>query len=157
MDKTMKIEADHVVSILYKLTDDTGEMIESTQEDKPLSYLHGHGQIIPALERALEGKEVGETSQITLCPDDGYGERNEQQVFSVPRDRFDFEVFPGQILHAQLANGQIMPLQVVAVGEEQVTLDGNHPLAGKTLNFEVTIVAIRHASDDELRNGVRHG
>jgi len=75
------------------------------------------------------------------------------QVFDVPRERFDFEVFPGQILHAQLANSQLPPLQVLAVGEQLVTLDGNHPLAGKTLCFEVTIVAVRPASAEELRFG----
>jgi FKBP-type peptidyl-prolyl cis-trans isomerase SlyD len=151
-----KIEKGLVVSIDYKLTDDDGKLIDSSEGDEPLSYLHGHNQILPGLESALEGKVVGDTEKVHVAAGEGYGELDPEKVFAVPRDRFDFDVSVGQTLQAQMEDGQTVPFQVVELKEDSVILDGNHPLAGKALNFEVKVVAVRQATTEELDHGHAH-
>lgn len=152
-----KIGAKQVVEIHYTLRDENGETIDSSREAEPLSYLHGEGQIVPGLEQALDGKAVGEEVRLTVKPEDGYGARDPQRIFDVPRDQFDFEVTPGDTVHAQMPNGAMVPLQIVEVGEEKVKVDGNHPLAGKILDFEVEVMSIRPATAEELSHGHAHG
>lgn len=147
---------DQVVSIDYKLTDENGDLLDSSEGDKPLTYLHGHGNIVPGLEKALDGKSVGDQASVTVPPDEGYGERDSERIFEVPKDRFDFEVKPGDVVRVQTPQGVSPPVQVTAVTDDTVTLDANHPLAGKTLNFDVTVVEIRAASKEELDHGHSH-
>lgn len=145
-----------VVSIDYKLTDDEGQLIDSSEGEEPLSYLHGHNQILPGLESALEGKKVGDTEKVHIEAGKGYGDFDPEKVFTVPKERFDFDVSEGQTLQAQLEDGQTVPFQVLEVKEDGVVLDGNHPLAGKALHFEVKVVGVRQASDEELDHGHAH-
>ena len=152
----MQVEARKVITIDYTLTDEDGEVLDSSEDDGPLEYLHGFGNIVPGLEDALEGKEPGQKLQVTVSPDKGYGERDESLVQSVPRTRFpkgDIEV--GMCFSAESADSARL-LTVVAVDQQQVTVDGNHPLAGQTLSFDVTVRDVRDATEEEIEHGHVH-
>jgi len=150
------IAPDHVISLEYELTDDAGETLDSNKGGEPLSYLHGHGQIVPGLESALTGKSVGDQAKVTVPAEEGYGLRQEDRLVTVGRDRFDFEPEAGQVLEASLPDGGSVPFIVVEVTKESVVLDGNHPLAGKTLHFEVKVLGVRPATATELEHGHVH-
>ena len=154
----MSITQDQVVSIHYVLRDDAGEIIDRSAEGEPLSYLHGHGQLIPGLERELTGRTAGDRLQVKIPPAEGYGEYDRELVQRVPRRALKGigEVRVGMRLQAQTPQG---PRVVTATqaGGDLVTLDGNHPLAGKTLHFEVEIAAVRAATEEELAHGHVHG
>ncbi|RMG51641.1 MAG: peptidylprolyl isomerase [Gammaproteobacteria bacterium] len=154
----MKIENNKVVNINYKLTDDQGNVIDESN-DGSFAYLHGANNIIPGLEKALEGKDEGEKLSVSVSPAEGYGERDEQQIQEVPREMFpqDIEIQPGMNFHAQTPDGTPVVVTVTAVGDDTVTVDGNHPLAGQNLNFEVEIVSVRDAQPEELEHGHVHG
>lgn len=153
---TSMISRDQVVSIDFSLHDHDGELLDSSAESGPLTYLHGHQQILPGLERALEGQGVGYEARIEVTPEDGFGPRNEELVFDLPRERFDFQPEVGQVLQAQGPGGVSAPFQVVGVGLENITLDGNHPMAGRHLVFSVKVVATRPATEEELAHGHAH-
>jgi len=154
----MKIEDNKVVNINYKLTDDQGNVIDESN-DGSFAYLHGANNIIPGLEKALEGKTEGEKLSVSVSPAEGYGERDEQQIQEVPREMFpnDIEIQPGMNFHAQTPDGTPVVVTVTAVGDDTVTVDGNHPLAGQNLNFEVEIVSVRDAQPEEIQHGHVHG
>ncbi len=145
-----------VVQFMYTLSDDDGNTIESNAGGDPLSYLHGSGNIVEGLEKALEGKTAGEKVKVTVPPEEGYGVHDEEKVFKVGKDKFDFEPEPGTIVQAQGPDGQAIPLQIAGVEGDEVVLDGNHPLAGQNLNFEVEVIAIREATDEEVAHGHSH-
>jgi len=151
------IAPDHVISLEYELTDDDGVTLDSNKGGEPLSYLHGHGQIVPGLERELAGKPVGHVAKITVPPEEGYGQRDEDRMVTVGRGRFDFEPEPGQVLEASMSEGGSIPFLVVSVTSETVVLDGNHPLAGKTLHFDIKVLGVRPATPAELEHGHAHG
>ncbi len=150
------VTSDHVISLEYELTDDEGVMLDSNKGGEPLSYLHGHGQIVPGLERELTGKAVGHEAKVTVPPEEGYGTRDEDRLVTVGRNRFDFVPEAGQVLEASLPEGGSVPFIVVSVSQESVVLDGNHPLAGKTLHFDVKVVGVRPATPAELEHGHAH-
>ncbi|HET7922135.1 MAG TPA: peptidylprolyl isomerase [Gammaproteobacteria bacterium] len=154
----MQIARNTVVSIDYTLTDDTGAVLDSSNGQAPLAYLHGAGNIIAGLEEALEGKETGTELKVTVAPEKGYGPRNESMTQKVPRKMFDTEqeIKPGMRFHADSDHGP-HTVVVTAVDAEHVTVDGNHPLAGKQLNFEVKVVEVRAATEEELSHGHVHG
>ncbi|HET7650120.1 MAG TPA: peptidylprolyl isomerase [Gammaproteobacteria bacterium] len=154
----MQIAKNTVVSIDYTLTDDSGEVLDSSKGQEPLAYLHGSGNIIPGLEEALEGKQAGEQVKVAVPPEKGYGLRNESMTQQVPRNMFDTqqEIKPGMRFHAESEHGT-HTVTVTAVDNEHVTVDGNHPLAGKVLNFDVSIIEVRAATDEELSHGHVHG
>ena len=154
----MEISKDAVVSIDYKLTNDDGQVLDSSEGREPLSYLHGHGNLIPGLETALAGKKSGDAVQTTLAPADGYGVRDESLVQDVPRDRFDpsVELKAGMQFQAETPEGMRL-IRVVDVQGDQVKVDGNHPLADVTLNFDVKVVDVREATPEELSHGHAHG
>jgi len=141
----------------YALKDDEGTLIDQSQPGQPLTYLHGHGNIIPGLEAALSGKAVGESVEVRIEPKDGYGEPNPALEQVVPRDRFQgiesLEV--GMQFQASTEQGPIS-VRVVKIEGDDVTVDGNHPLAGKHLNFNVTVQEVRAASEEELQHGHPH-
>jgi FKBP-type peptidyl-prolyl cis-trans isomerase SlyD len=143
-----------VVSFNYTLTDDTGAVIDSSEGGAPLQYLHGYDNIIPGLESALEGVECGHKSTVIVEPADGYGEVDEEAVFEVGRDKFPdgMEIFPGMQFAGETPNGDV-PLTVVEVRDDSVVVDANHPLAGERLHFDVEVVDIRPASNEELELG----
>jgi FKBP-type peptidyl-prolyl cis-trans isomerase SlyD len=154
----MQIGNEKVVTIDYTLTDDRGEVLDTSEGQEPLVYIQGAGSIIPGLETALEGKAAGDALKVTIAPADGYGDRDEELVQSVPRERFPVggEITVGMRFHAQGANGTHL-VQVVKVDDKSVTVDANHPLAGVTLSFDVKIIEVREATADELQHGHVHG
>jgi FKBP-type peptidyl-prolyl cis-trans isomerase SlyD len=153
----MKAAAGMVVSMHYTLTDDSGAVIDSSLGGEPLAYLHGHGNIIPGLEKALEGVTVGHKAKVTVAPAEGYGEHDPSAVFDAPREHFppDLELKPGVRVTADGPQGPIS-LVIVAVNDTSCTLDANHPLAGKTLFFDVEIMKIRPATQEEIAHGHTH-
>lgn len=157
----MQIADNKVVAFHYTLTNETGQTIDSShQREEPLSYLHGHGNIIPGLEKALAGKEAGDKLEVRVGPDEGYGERHESLVQQVPTSAFegagDNELQPGMQFQAQTEAGPRI-FTITALEDDQVTVDGNHPLAGETLNFDVEITEVRDATDEEQEHGHVHG
>lgn len=150
----MQITKDKVVEIEYTLTVD-GEVVDST-DDAPLAYLQGHNNIIPGLENALEGKQVGDHVQVTVQPEDGYGERDEEAMQTISREDFEDEVEVGETYFAQSDDGSVMPFTVVSVEGDNVKVDFNPPLAGKVLNFDVTVKNVRDAEAEELEHGHPH-
>lgn len=154
----MKIEKDKVVSIDYTLTDAESEVIDSSEGGAPLAYLHGNGNLVPGLEKALEGKTTGDSVQVSIPPEEGYGLRDERKMGEVPRSAFAGvpDVQPGMQFQARGPNGTEL-VTVVAVGNDTVVVDGNHPLAGETLNFDVTVRDVRDATAQELEHGHAHG
>jgi FKBP-type peptidyl-prolyl cis-trans isomerase SlyD len=154
----MSIARDRVVSIHYTLRGDGGEVIDASGEGEPLTYLHGHGNLIPGLERELAGKNSGDKVQVKIAPADGYGEYDQALVQRVPRRALKGIAQPkvGMRLQAQTAQGA-RAVTVTQLSGDMVTLDGNHPLAGKNLNFEVEVAAVRGATAEELSHGHVHG
>jgi FKBP-type peptidyl-prolyl cis-trans isomerase SlyD len=149
-----------VVTIGYTLKDDAGLVLDSSEGGDPLTYLQGGGNIVPGLERALEGKGAGDRLSVTLSPDDGYGARDESLKTTIParqlqvQDRSQVKV--GERYRAWLADGAHVVL-VTAIDGDQVSVDGNHPLAGMALHFDVTVVEVRKATAQELSHGHVHG
>ena len=154
----MEISDNKVASIHYTLKNDQGETIDSSQGAEPLTYLQGFGNIIPGLEQALVGKAGGDSLEVTVAPEDGYGPIQQELVQEVPRDAFDGveSISVGMRFEAQTASGPISVV-VTAVEGDKVTVDGNHPLAGQTLHFAVEVVEVREATDEELQHGHIHG
>jgi FKBP-type peptidyl-prolyl cis-trans isomerase SlyD len=154
----MQIAPDAVVSIHYTLTDDAGGTLDSSAGGEPLAYLHGKGNLIRGLEDALTGKQAGDKLQVTVAPADGYGEYDKALVQNVPRRSFKGvgNVQVGMQFQVQSPQGARM-VTVTRVAGDMVTVDGNHPLAGKNLNFDVEIAEVRTASEEELAHGHVHG
>ena len=154
----MAIKQDSVVTLHYTLTDESGTVLDSSAGGEPLSYLHGHGNLIPGLERELSGKASGDKLQVKVPAREGYGEYDQQLVQEVPRKalRGIPDVKVGMRLTAQTQHGS-QAVTVTHVGNERVTLDANHPLAGKDLNFDVEITDVRDATAEELTHGHVHG
>ncbi|CAN5319934.1 peptidylprolyl isomerase [soil metagenome] len=156
----MTVATNKVVSILYTLTGVEGELIDSNtaEGDAPLEYLHGADNVVPGLEAALEGKAPGDKVAVRVPPDAGYGEREEDLVTEVPRSQLEElgELEVGVQFRAETDEG-VEIFTVTEVGDDLVTIDGNHPLAGAVLNFEVEVVAVRDATDEELEHGHAHG
>ncbi len=154
----MAVAQDSVVTIHYTLKDDAGEIIDSSVGAEPLPYLHGHGNLVPGLERELEGKEAGDKVNVTVQPADGYGDYDQQLVQRVPRRALQgiSNIRVGLRLQTQTAEGP-RTVVVTNVMGDMVTLDGNHPLAGKALNFEVEVTDVRPATEEELSHGHVHG
>jgi len=155
----MTIKHNSAVCFHYTLTDDDGQQLDSSAGGEPLAYLHGAGNIVPGLENALEGKSIGDSMTVAVPAADGYGESQPELIQEVPRESFqgvdDIQV--GMQFEAQTGNGQSVPVTVTGVTDEFVTVDGNHPLAGKNLNFDVSITDVRDASQEELDHGHIHG
>ncbi|MGC3997005.1 MAG: peptidylprolyl isomerase [Anaeromyxobacter sp.] len=155
----MKIEKGSVVELDYSLHLGDGEVVDKSEPGDPLTYLHGEGQIVPGLESALEGLSPGEAKQVVVAPADGYGEKDDSGVQQVPRTAFPpgFQPQIGMQLFAEGPNGEEVPFTVSDIGLETITIDLNHPLAGKTLHFEVTVRGVRQATAEELEHGHAHG
>lgn len=158
----MSVAQNKVVSFHYTLADVDGTQLESSYEIEPTLYLHGHNNLLPALEQALEGKAVGEKVALTLTPEQGYGVRKEGAIQRIPiKHLLNFQTLknklkPGMTVQVNTQQGPWDAL-VLKVGKFNVDIDSNHPLAGKTLNFALEIVDVRDASDEELAHGHAHG
>jgi FKBP-type peptidyl-prolyl cis-trans isomerase SlyD len=156
---SMSIKDNSAVSFHYSLTDDEGQQLDSSAGKEPLAYLHGAGNIIPGLENALTGKAVGDSMTVAVSAAEGYGEVQQELIQDVPRTSFQGveQIEVGMQFEAQTGQGGTVPVTVTAVTDETVTVDGNHPLAGKNLNFDVSIEAVRDATAEELEHGHVHG
>ncbi|NCO19802.1 MAG: peptidylprolyl isomerase [Gammaproteobacteria bacterium] len=150
----MQASADTIVKIDYTLTSNDGEVIDSSEGREPLAYLHGHGNIIPGLEKALEGKTEGEELTVQVEPEEAYGVHRPELVQQVSIEAFAGidKVEPGMRFNADSAQGPLV-VKVTNIDGDQVTIDANHELAGKQLNFAVSVREIRAASEDELETG----
>ena len=155
----MKIVKGSVVAVDYSLHLGDGEVVDASEPGDPLTYLHGEGQIVPGLESALEGLDVGESKKVVVAPAEGYGEHDPRGVQEVPRSAFPagFDPKVGMELTAEGQDGQPVPFSIREVRPENVVIDLNHPLAGKTLHFEVTVREVREATDEEKEHGHAHG
>lgn len=154
----MNIANDHVISMNYTLTDDKGTTLDTSEGREPLVYLQGKGQIIPGLEKAMLGKSKGEKFSITIQPEEGYGERNEEMIHSVPKTEFPEadKVEVGMQFQVDGEQGPMI-LTIIEIKDTEFVLDGNHPLAGIILNFAVEICEVREATKEELDHGHVHG
>ena len=150
----MTVTVDAVVSINYTLTDDEGHMIDSNEGRPPLVYLHGHDNIIPGLEKGLEGAVVGDKRKVDVLPADGYGDMDPDRVFELPKAEFPDEMplEEGMQFSAETAAGE-MSITITEVRDDTVVVDANHPLAGVTLHFDVEVLDVRQGSEEELRLG----
>ena len=148
----MQIGTNNVVSIHYTLRDETGEVLDASEGREPLDYIHGSGQIIPGLENALEGKSKGEELAVVIEPVNGYGTRDESLVHEVPKSEFETpdEIEVGMQFRVGDEGGTLV-MVVAGVGDDVVTLDGNHPLAGVTLSFDISIADVREATEEEIK------
>ena len=154
----MPIAQDSVVSIHYTLKDDAGETLDSSASGDPLAYLHGHGNLVAGLERALDGKSTGDKLAVKVAAADGYGEYDKQLVQKIPRRSLKgiANVSVGMRLHAQTEHGP-RAVTVTQITGDMVTIDGNHPLAGQALNFDIEVTEVREATEEELSHGHVHG
>lgn len=155
----MQIANQKAVSIDYTLTNDAGEVIDSSAGGAPLVYLHGAGNIIPGLERALEGKQSGDRLQVAVEPEDAYGEYSAELVATLNRSMFEGvdELEVGMQFHASAPDGSMQIVTIRDLDGDAVIVDGNHPLAGQRLNFDVTVVSVRDANAEEIAHGHIHG
>lgn len=151
------VQNDAVVSLIFVMSDDAGEVLDLATRDNPMRYMHGHRQILPGLESALSGKHVGCRFHVDVPPEEAYGLR-EGEPQAVPKSIFPegtaFKIGAG--MTAKSDDGKPFPLWIVAIGDDDIFVDANHPLAGKTLRFDVEIIDIRKATDDELNDGRVH-
>jgi FKBP-type peptidyl-prolyl cis-trans isomerase SlyD len=153
-----KIEKDVVVSLQYSLKLDNGSLVEESSENEPLMYLHGHDNIVPGLERRLEGLGVADRVRVAIEAEDAYGKYDPEQVEQIKRSDLPPEIRPeiGMILGVRAKSGDQYAAHITGVDVDSITLDFNHPLAGERLHFDVTVLALRDASDEELQHGHVH-
>ena len=154
----MQITSGSVVVFDYTLTDDDKEIIDSSTGSEPLAYIQGEGQIVPGLEKAMEGKKAGDSFSISIAPEEAYGLHDPENISVVPADQIEGgeDLEEGMQLHTEGEFGEQTVLITKIVGNE-VTIDGNHPLAGLTLHFDIAIRDVRAATEEELDHGHVHG
>ena len=154
----MQIGDQKVVTLHYTLTDNEGRVIDKS-DDGSFAYLHGARNIIPGLENALAGRSAGEQVNVSVAPEEGYGARDDSMLQQVPKNMFEdgSQIAVGSQFHAQGPNGEMLIVTVMEIHDEHVVVDGNHPLAGVELNFDVTVVDVRDASSEEIEHGHVHG
>jgi FKBP-type peptidyl-prolyl cis-trans isomerase SlyD len=154
----MQIAENTVASFHYTLTNDAGEVLDTSRGREPLVYLHGAGNIVPGLEEAMTGRKPGDSFKVDVAPEDGYGNHHEGLVQDVPRAAFQGvdEIEPGMSFQANTPQG-VHSVTVTKVTSDTITVDGNHPLAGQTLHFDVEVTDVRAASAEELAHGHVHG
>jgi len=157
-ENMMQIEQNSVVTLHYVLTNNEGRIIDKSHDGSFL-YLHGAMNIVPGLEKALTGKSAGDKISVTVLPEDGYGAKDAARIQEVPKAMFDNidEIKQGVQFHAQDPDGNAVVVTVVEVKEDVVVIDGNHALAGVDLNFSVTVMGVREATEEEVAHGHVHG
>jgi FKBP-type peptidyl-prolyl cis-trans isomerase SlyD len=154
----MQVADNMAVSIHYTLTNDDGEVLDSSIGDDALVYLHGRENIISGLEKALHGKVVGDKFNVRIAPEDAYGELREEMIQVISRDMFEGidNIEVGMQFHADVSSGSGI-VTVVNIEDDDITIDGNHPLAGLALTFDVEVIDVRAATEDEASHGHIHG
>ncbi len=159
MSKGEEIQEGKVVTMSYLLTNPEGEELDRADVSDPFSYLHGVGQIVPGLEKALIGMKAGDKKKVVVTPDEAYGQMVEDLIMTVSRSQFPegVDLQPGMEFAADVGDGNRVPFVITDVEGDQIELDGNHPLAGLTLHFNVEIHEVREASAEEKEHGHAHG
>ncbi len=154
----MKIEKNKIVSINYTLTNNKGETLDTSTGREPLKFIHGVGHIIVGLEEALLGKLKGDKLNVAIAPEKGYGLKIEEMIQKIPKNQFDASqpIEPGMQFNAQDEAGHAIVVTVTKVEADFITIDANHPLAGETLNFDVEVMDVREATNEELSHGHVH-
>ena len=155
----MKVTKDSVVSLEYRLHLGDGQVVDESEPGQPLAYMHGRGQIVPGLEGQLEGMSAGESKKVVVPPSQGYGEHDPRGLQEVPREMFppNATLQAGLTISAQTADGDVIPITIRELKGEKVVVDLNHPMAGKTLHFDITVREVRAATDEEKEHGHAHG
>ena len=155
----MKIAKDSVVAIEYRLHLGDGVVVDESEPGDPLEYLHGHDEIVPGLEKALEGKGIGENLKLTVSPEEGYGAHDPEGIEEAQRSDFpeDMELEPGAIGITTTDDDEELDFMVKEIKGDTIVIDYNHPFAGKTLHFDVTVRGVRPATKEELEHGHAHG
>ncbi|HYO64750.1 MAG TPA: peptidylprolyl isomerase [Archangium sp.] len=155
----MKVSKDSVVSLEYRLHLGDGQVVDESEPGQPLAYMHGRGQIVPGLEGQLEGMSAGESKKVVVPPAQGYGEHDPRGMQEVPREMFppNAQLQPGVTISAQTADGDVIPITIRELKGDKVVVDLNHPMAGKTLHFDITVREVRAATDEEKEHGHAHG
>lgn len=153
----MQIENDKVATLHYTLKDNEGNILDQS-DDGSFVYLHGAFNIIPGLEAALTGKKAGEDVNVTVAPEDAYGIRSEEHMQEVPKEMFesDAEINVGMQFYAQGPGGEDLMVTIAEIKDDVIVVDGNHPLAGMDLNFDVKVIDVRDATDEEMEHGHVH-
>ncbi|SRR6266542_4681760 len=153
MTFTTQVGPDTFVTLAYTLYDEDGDVLDCTEEEAPLSYLHGYGQIVPGLERGIEGMAKGDARSVVVRPADGYGEYDSDAVLEIDRSEFPHpgEIDIGDEFVAESDEGDAVPMTVLEVRSDSCVVDTNHPLAGETLRFDVTVLDVRPATEGEIR------
>lgn len=155
----MKIKNGCIVELSYQLKDEEGAVVEQSGEDGPMSYLHGYGEIPPGLEKKLDGVEAGAEFEVTLAPGEAFGDYDPEKILAVPRDQFpaDAEIVPGDTITVSVADDEDpeaetgeMDTRVVEISPDAIVLDANHPYAGKQMTFDLRVLSVRAASEEEL-------
>ena len=152
----MRIASNRVATFEFKVTDMAQQVLDSSEESGPYPYLHGMGHLIPGLEMEMEGRSPGDSFSVSIPPNKAYGDRDDTLVQKITRDRFEGmeDLHEGMMVEAHYENeteGRVMT--VTRIDEEWVTIDGNHPLAGLTLNFDITVKDVREATPEEIDQG----
>lgn len=153
------IAPDVVATIHYQLTLDDGSVVDNSFDGEPLAYLQGHGNIVPGLERQLEGKKAGDKLEAVVAPNEGYGDLDPDADHTIPRDQFpkDVDLQPGMSFHGEDEQGRTIPLFIKSLAGDEVVITTNHPLAGQRLNFKIEVIEVRAATQEELEHGHVHG
>lgn len=155
----MKIKNGCIVELTYQLKDEQGAVVEQSGVDGPMSYLHGYGEIPPGLEKKLAGVEPGAEFEVTLAPGEAFGDYDPEKILAVPRDQFpaDAEIVPGDTITVSVADDEDpeaetgeMDTRVVEISPDAIVLDANHPYAGKQMTFDLRVLSVRAASEEEL-------
>jgi FKBP-type peptidyl-prolyl cis-trans isomerase SlyD len=159
MDTLQLVSNNSVVSFHYTLKNAGGEVLDSSRQGDPLTYLHGYGQIVPGLENALLGKAVGAAFNVVVEAAEGYGDYRDELVISVKRSEVSLPdgIEVGSIVELHSSQGESFPARVTTLSAEEVVLDANHPLAGEALHFDIELTGIRAASKEEIEHGHVHG
>jgi len=154
----MNVEDKCIVSVHFTVTGDDGKVLDSTLEQDPLAYLHGSDSFLPGLEAVLAGKTVGDQIQVTLQPDEAFGEVNPDLIGTMPIESFEGieGLEPGVTVAATTPDGQMIEVNVEEINDEGVVINANHPFAGKVLHFDVTVTDIREATEEEIAHGHPH-
>ena len=153
----MKVQENTVVGIHYTLKNDDGDVLDSSKDRDPLQFMQGKGNIISGLEKALDGKEEGDNVNVTLEPEDAYGPHRDELVQQIPKSAFQGvgDLQEGMRFQAQTEQGTL-PITVINIKDDTVTVDGNHELAGERLHFDVSVESVREATEEEISHGHAH-
>ncbi|MDR3258555.1 MAG: peptidylprolyl isomerase [Fusobacteriaceae bacterium] len=152
----MKVEKNKVVTLEFDVYDEkTNELLETTSTDIPFSYIHRADKFLPKIEDAIDGKEIGYQTSVLITPEEGYGEYDENLLVELDKSQFDEyeDIYVGMDFVADMDDGEELDFIITAIDDQKVKADGNHPFSGKTVKFNVVIVDVRDATDQELKEG----